>query len=185
MLKDTFFQMFLYRCCDFSKEPPELSAKLESFGSVDWSRCFLALQLLPIDSSLTLLRRNKKEKEFCAQVETAHQGQPKMDAVKAAVKEHAEAEIEAMGRRLERKQVTQKDFDEAKRKCDGTISSLPRQDWCTVFILSRQVIAHDSTRFDFHFCAKLGEGLITDFGTQNKAQEFLDTCKGAAQQMLS
>jgi len=184
VLKDTFFQMFLYRCCDFSKQPPDLSTDLVSLSrEFDWSRCFLALQLLPIDSSVTLLRRNKNDKAFRESVESST-GKPKVDALKAAVYAYAEAELDTMAGRLERKQVTQKDFDDAKKKLEGIMSSLPKQDWCTVIIFSRQVIAH-ATSFDFHFCSKLGGALIQDFGTRERAQQFLNTCKLVAQQMLS
>jgi hypothetical protein len=105
----------------------------------DWSHRFLALQLLLIDSSLTLLRQNKKDKEFRECVEQTHGEKPKIDALKAAVQAHAEAELD--------KQVKEKDLDEAKKKLEETLSSLPRQDWCTVSIFSRQVIAHGSTGF--------------------------------------
>lgn len=193
VLKDKYFQMFLYRCCNFATTPPTLSADLKSVSrDFDWSNCFLSLQLLPIDACYTLLRRQTLEKKFCSEVEEKFGATVVVEGLRDAIRAHAEAEIAAMEKRFapDANNVASdvskraKILEESKKKMNGTIHSVGRQTWGTLITLARQVLAHDSTGFNFHFASLMGQKLIQDFGSRERAQTFFDVCKSVAREML-
>jgi hypothetical protein len=191
--KDKFFQLFVFKCCDLSNDPPTLKSIAQS--STNWANCFLLLPLLPTVEQVELLEKRSLLKhvgrDFAANVGTklGKTARFKLDAVQDYLRNHYQAQIDELEREIQAsegkandrgvsspKQKTKPSF--SVRQLGGLKHKLasvgPAEMW-GLLIQSRQHFAHTED-VDFAKVCKLADCFIQDLGSRVEVRAFLDAC---------